>query len=55
MQDQAVAAAKRPYEKPLMQVTRLKPDQAVLSNCSPGEKMTSPWHPCLFTCNKDRR
>jgi len=45
---------KKQYERPLIQEVKLKPEEAVLSNCSPGEKMTSPWYPCLYTCNKDR-
>jgi hypothetical protein len=45
---------KKPYEKPTLQKTELKPEEAVLSNCNPGEKMTSPWLPCLYTCNKER-
>ena len=53
MQDKPIS--KKPYKKPLVQKTGLKADQAVLSNCSPGEKMARPWHPCLYTCNKDRR
>jgi len=45
---------KKQYERPLIQEVKLKPEEAVLSNCSPGEKMTSPWNPCLYSCNKDR-
>ncbi|EKD49505.1 MAG: hypothetical protein ACD_63C00118G0001, partial [uncultured bacterium] len=46
---------KKQYKKPEVRATKLRAEKAVLSNCSPGEKMTSPWNPCLYTCNKDRK
>ncbi len=46
---------RQPYEKPKMTRVNLKPGQAVLSSCDPGQKMARPWHPCLYTCNKETR
>lgn len=34
------------YEKPKMNSLPLNVAQAVISDCSPGAEMTSPWHPC---------
>lgn len=34
------------YEKPKMESTPLNASKAVISDCSPGAEMTSPWHPC---------
>lgn len=34
------------YEKPEMISLPLKASQAVLSDCSPGAEVASPWHPC---------
>lgn len=47
-------AEKRLYEKPVVQKVKLEPKKATLSNCNPGEKMTRPWLPCLYTCNKEK-
>lgn len=34
------------YEKPEMKSTLLNENKAIISDCSPGTEMASPWHPC---------